>query len=138
MQWTFPHQVVAGAVTRIVLAIRHVFQTAGIAGTVVAPTFGAAVTINNALGDIQRVVANAATAPTIGAPAQNGVDGQWLTIIIRNASGGAMGATTFNAAYHLAAAWVNPANLTERTIKFRGNGAGVWYEEWRNATDVTT
>lgn len=108
------------------------------AGTIVTPTFGAAVTIDNTLGDIQRVVANAATAPTIGAPSQNGVDGQYLTVIIRNASGGAMGATTWNAAYHLAGAWTNPANGTERTIKFRGNGAGVWYEEYRNTADVTT
>jgi hypothetical protein len=138
MQWQFPVQIVAGAVHRIVLAVNYLWQAGATAGVIVTPTFGAAVTIDNTLGDIQRVVANAATAPTIGAPASNGVDGQYLTIIIRNASGGAMGATTFNAAYHLAAAWVNPANLTERSITFRGNGAGVWYELYRNATDVTT
>jgi len=138
MKWKFPFSIVAGAVQRIVLPIRYTLQAAGLAGTEVLPTFGAAVAIDNALGDQHTVVANAATAPTIGAPTQNGVVGQWLLIVIRNASGGAMGATTFNAAYRLQAAWTNPANNNQRAVMFRGNGAGVWHEVWRNTADVLT
>lgn len=138
MQWQFPVQIVAGALQRVVGALGYVWQFAGVATVQVSPTFGAAVAIDNALGDEFLVIANAATAPTIGAPSQNGVAGQRVKIVVRNASGGVMGATTFNAAYRLQAAWVNPANLNERAITFRGNGAGVWYEELRNTADVLT
>lgn len=101
------------------------------------PTFGAAITINTSseTGSLwQRITANAATAPTIGAPSTT-VSGQRLTITIRNASGGAMGATTFNAIYRLGAAWTNPANGFSRTIEFMCDGTN-YVEIGRTAADV--
>lgn len=114
-----------------------VIDATGIVGIAVTPTFGAAITIDTsqATGSFfQRITANAATAPTIGAPSVL-VSGARLTIMIRNASGGAMGATTFNAIYKLGAAWTNPANGFSRTIEFMCDGTN-WVEIGRTAADV--
>lgn len=114
-----------------------ILDTVGLTSVFVAPTFGAAITIDTsvATGSLwQRITANAATAPTIGAPSTT-VSGQRLTITIRNASGGAMGATTFNAIYKLGAAWTNPANGFSRSIEFMCDGTN-FVEIGRTAADV--
>lgn len=125
-----------GAVQRFV-PVGAAIDPLGVFATFVAPTFGAAITIDTsqASGALwQRITANAATAPTIGAPS-TAVAGQRLHIMIRNASGGAMGATTFNAIYKLGAAWTNPANGFSRSIEFVFDGTN-WVEYTRTAADV--
>ena len=114
-----------------------VIDPLGVAATFVAPTFGAAITIDTSLGSgslWQRITANAATAPTIGAPS-TAVAGQKLLVTLRNASGGAMGATTWNPIYKLGAAWTNPANGFSRSIGFVFDGTN-WVEFNRTAADV--
>jgi len=81
---------------------------------------------------------NAATdtinAPT-GMPATGAV---WFTVTIQNTTAGAI-TTTWNAAYHLAAAWVDPAPGKQRTVLFEYDGAsGIAYEFSRSPGDVTT
>lgn len=61
--------------------------------------------------------------------------GQLLTIRVRNGSGGAMGAITWNAVFKLAGAFVNPANGHSRSIQFIYDGAS-WIERWRSAADT--
>lgn len=127
---------VTGAVQRFI-PNNMLIDAVGISAPSVSPTFGAAITIDTspATGSLyQLVIANAATAPTIGAPSTT-INGQRLTIQIRNSSGGAMGATTFNAIYKLGAAWTNPANNFSRAIDFVCNGTN-WVEVSRTAADV--
>lgn len=59
---------------------------------------------------------------------------QRVKIMIRNASGGALGAVTWDGAYKLAA-WVQPANGFSRTIEFRNDGTN-WVEQSRTPGDV--
>lgn len=56
---------------------------------------------------------------TLNAPTNPSQDNQPVTITIVNNSGGAMGAITWNGAYRLAGAFVNPADGYERSITFR-------------------
>lgn len=76
----------------------------------------------------------AGTALTYNAPTGM-AQGQLLTIRVRNGSGGAMGAITWNAVFKLAGAFVNPANGHSRSIQFIYDGA-VWIERWRSAADT--
>lgn len=49
--------------------------------------------------------------------------GQIWTVIVKNTTGGALGAIAFNAAeFNLATAWVNPANGFQRSKRFYFNG----------------
>jgi hypothetical protein len=68
-----------------------------------------------------------------------GSNAQFTTIRIRNTGGGVMGAITWNAHYHLAGAFTNPATGQYRSITFiqDGNvGLGDWYEVARTAADA--
>ena len=65
----------------------------------------------------------------------NSADGQRISIKIRNASGGAMGAITWGGAF-LYSAWTNPANGFSRTIDFVYNGTTSWVEASRTPADV--
>lgn len=80
--------------------------------------------------------ANNGTAFTINAPInaqENELDVE-LTFVIRNVSGGALGAVTWNAIYKLAT-WTQPANGFSRSITFRWNGTN-WLEVSRTPIDV--
>lgn len=79
------------------------------------------------------ITATNGTAFTINAPT-NGHRGQVLTITISNASGGALGAVTWNAIYKLAS-WTQPADGFSRSISFRYNGSN-WVEVSRTPSDV--
>jgi len=57
-----------------------------------------------------------------------------MTITIRNASGGALGAVTWNAIYGLSA-WTQPANTFSRSITFRYNGS-LWIQIGQTGVDV--
>jgi hypothetical protein len=102
----------------------------------VAPAYGANVVINTTLGNEFDIVANNGTAFNINNPTQVTIlDGQQITITIKNTAGGALGVATFSANYHLAGAWVQPANTFNRSVTFRYDGA-VWHELYRTAADV--
>lgn len=73
------------------------------------------------------------TAFTVSNPT-GPVDGQRITITVRNTSGGAMGAITWSATYKLAA-WTNPANGFSRSVDFKYNGTN-WVEISRTTVDV--
>lgn len=99
----------------------------------IAVTYSASMTINAQTGNEQIISVTDAVAHTINAPT-NPAAGQYLEITIRNATGGAIGAATWNAAFKMTA-WVQPATATSRTIIFRYNGTN-WIEKGRTAADV--
>jgi hypothetical protein len=98
------------------------------------PTYGASVSIDAFLGNEFDINVTNGTAFTITNPV-NSVDGQRISIKIRNASGGAMGAITWGGAF-LYSAWTNPANGFSRTIDFTYNGTTAWVEASRTPADV--
>jgi len=61
--------------------------------------------------------------------------GKELVITIRNNSGGAAGALTFDTAYLTTGSWTQPANSKSRSIGFVYNGT-KWQETFRSAADV--
>lgn len=84
------------------------------------------------------ISASNGTAFTVAAPtAQSGTtirNGQRFTLRIKNASGGALGAITWNAIYKMST-WTNPANATSRSVTFEYNGTN-WIEINKTAADV--
>lgn len=104
-------------------------------GTLAQLTYTASVTPSVQYSNEQSLNVTNATAFTINAP--TGVvqdDGFLLRITIRNSSGGALGAVTWNAIYKLAA-WTQPANGFSRSIQFRYDGVN-WIEVSRTTVDV--
>lgn len=95
----------------------------GLAFTPATVTYSASMTPDCTAGGVQVISANNGTAFTINA-ATGCVSGQLLTVTIRNVRGGgaALGAATWAAGYHLAAAWTQPADTFQRTITFRYDG----------------
>jgi hypothetical protein len=79
------------------------------------------------------ITATNGTAFTVNAPTGPRT-GHRITITIRNSSGGALGAVTWNSVYKLAA-WTQPANGFNRSITFLYSGS-AWYEISRTASDV--
>jgi hypothetical protein len=96
-------------------------------------TYGATVNTDASLGNQFQLSVNDGVAFAIAAPT-NAAEGQVATYVIRNISGGVMGAVTWNAIFKLAA-WVNPANGFSRSITFRYDGAN-WIEISRTPSDV--
>jgi len=85
------------------------------------------------LYDIFSLNIQANPALTYNAPT-NGTTGQELTIRVKNISGGAMGAITWNSAFKLDT-WTNPANGFSRSITFVYDGTN-WIEISRTTADV--
>lgn len=98
-------------------------------------TYGANVAVDMSKGDYKTLIVTSAGAYNIS-NSTNGVDGQICEIAIFNNSGGAI-TTTFGANYHLAGAWVDPANARVRIISFR-RSFGIFYEKSRSTADVIT
>lgn len=96
-------------------------------------TYSASMTPDARAGMTQVITATNATAFTINAPT-NPASGQKLTIKIRNTSGGALGAVTWNAVFKMAT-WTSPATANSRSITFHYDGTN-WVEESRCTTDV--
>lgn len=105
---------------------------------VVTLTYGASVAVNAAAGNAFAVSATDAVAFAIAEPTNPPPTGfaQSITLTIRNASAGALGALTFNAAFKIGAAWTQPAAGTSRTIGFVWNGTN-WVETFRSANNVS-
>lgn len=97
------------------------------------PTYGATVTMDLALGDIQQITVTDTAAFTI--TFINRVPNQIVTVIVRNDSGGAMGVITWDVSgFAMAGAFTNPADNHQRAIVFR---SGTKLEEIsRTADDV--
>ena len=86
-------------------------------------------------GNCFTIRATNTTAFTINAPTK-GTPGQILTFTIANASGGAMGAITWDAAYYKSA-WTNPANGYSRSISFKfDNSVNAWVQISQTGVDV--
>jgi len=98
-----------------------------------AVTYSASMTIDAATGNIFQISANNGTAFTINAPT-NPQSGNRIIIQIRNTSGGALGAATWNAVFKMSA-WTNPANGQSRSIGFFYNGAN-WIQYDPAGVDV--
>src|SRR5437899_254353 len=96
-------------------------------------TFGANVPVDASLGNDFVVTATTNAALQINNPT-NPLIGQRITIMVRNTSGGAMGALTWDTLYKLAT-WTSPATGNSRSIDFRYNGTN-WVEVSRTPADV--
>lgn len=97
-------------------------------------TYGATIATDVSRGASTYVItATNGTAFTISAPS-NGLPGQRIKYLIRNASGGALGAVTWNAVFKMAA-WTSPANGNSRSIFFEYDGTN-WVEDVRSTADV--
>lgn len=112
----------------LALSITGTLQTARVTKNLIAATFagaGAAVTPANGSAEWVPVTVTDATAFTINAPSGtlSAAQTQTLTIEVRNSSGGAMGAITWNATYKFNGfTWTNPANGFKRWASFQWNG----------------
>ncbi len=111
----------------------RVFKFASGTAKVEVTTSFATVNIVANSGDTFIVPASTAAAFTINAPTSP-TTGQQITVVVRNTSGGALGAATWNAIYKMSA-WVNPANANSRSITFRYDNTS-WIEMSRTPADV--
>lgn len=103
------------------------------ASPLVAPTYGATVSIDASLGTDFNIVVTDGNAFTLANPT-NAVSGEHLYVTIKNTSGGALGAVTWSSAYKLAA-WTSPADTFNRTISYRYDGTN-FIEVGRTTADV--
>lgn len=99
----------------------------------VSRNYAATENFSAALFDIFSINIQANPALTYNAPT-GGTVGQEITIRVKNASGGAMGVITWNAAFKMSG-WTNPANGKSRAVTFVYDGAS-WVEISQTAADV--
>lgn len=98
-----------------------------------ATLVGSEIQIDNTLGNVFKVPISTSTAYTVDPPSIP-TDGQFLTYIFVNTSGGAMGTLTWNAIFKLSGALTNPATGNQRMIQFYYDGTN-WRETWRSVAD---
>lgn len=96
-------------------------------------TYGVTIVTDAVAAHVLETIVTNGVGFTFSAPL-NGTDGQELEYLVYNNSGGAMGVITWAAPFHLAGAFVNPANGQQRSITFTKRGA-VWGEKCRTAAD---
>lgn len=99
----------------------------------VTQAYSASITIDASTGHLFDISANNGTAFTINAPI-NPYTGEVMCITLRNTSGGALGAATWNAVFKMSA-WTNPANGFSRSITFKNNGTN-WVQISQTGVDV--
>lgn len=102
--------------------------------TIAPITWGAAVAIDAALGSWWRITATSNTAYTVAAPTGLLTNALYV-LTMRNTSGGAMGAATYNAIFHLAGAFTNPANGNSRSVLLLYDGS-ILVEVARSVADA--
>lgn len=90
-----------------------------------SPTYGATVAIDATLGNAAQIVVTNASAFTITNPSNPGY-GQWLSIMVKNTSGGVMATPTWDTSYKMAS-FTKPATGFRRTVTFLYDGAN-WVE----------
>lgn len=111
---------------------------ARITGILTTVTYGAAPVIDASLGNDFVMTITDAAAIVVAAPTNPPGAGitQDISFTVRNASGGAHGALTWNAVFKTqATAFSAVANGFSRTVFFRWNGTN-WVELVRTAADV--
>ena len=101
--------------------------------TSLALAYSATIATTAIRSNLFTITATNGTAFTISNPT-DGYSGQVITYVIRNTSGGALGALTFGAAFK-ASAWTQPATGYSRSISFRYDGTN-WVETVRSSADV--
>ncbi len=114
------------------------FNVARVTGTLVVVVYGAAPVIDSSLGNDFVMTITDGVALVVAAPTNPPAAGQCqdISFTVRNASGGAHGALTWNAAFKTqATAFSAVANGQSRTVFFRWNGTN-WVELVRTAADV--
>lgn len=100
-----------------------------------AVTYSASMTIDAATGNWFLISATNGSAFTINAPT-NAADGACITITVKNESGGALGAVTWNGIFKMSA-WTSPANGFNRSISFMYDGtASAWFQVSQTGVDV--
>src|SRR5262245_33238562 len=95
--------------------------------------YGTTIATDARSGENFTITATNGTGFTISAPT-NPVTGQVITYTIRNTSGGALGAITWNSVFKMAA-FTAPATTNSRSISFVYNGTN-WVERFRSASDI--
>jgi hypothetical protein len=100
-------------------------------------TYSASMTPDLRAGHVHRITVTDGVAFTINSPSSRDATapGQFTTFVIRNTSGGAIGAITWNAIFKLNAAAIAPATATSRSIVFFDDGTNL-VEVARGALDV--
>jgi hypothetical protein len=96
-------------------------------------TYSASITPDVRKGKWATVTVTNGTAFVINAPL-NPTAGQELGFTIRNTSGGAMGAITWNAIFKMSA-WTNPATANSRSIQFLYDGTN-WVQVSQTGVDI--
>jgi hypothetical protein len=94
---------------------------------------GSSILTGNTEGNVFTVNVTTSTAYTVDPPSSP-VDGQFLTYIFKNTSGGAMGTLSWNAIFKLCGSLTNPATGNQRMIQFYYDGTN-WRETWRSVAD---
>src|SRR5712692_283420 len=97
-------------------------------------TYSASMTFDAANGTEFDITATDGNAFTINAPINPAGDGLVFTAIIRNTSGGALGAVTWNGVFKMSA-WTQPANGFSRSIIFRWDQTN-WVQISQTGVDV--
>jgi len=97
-------------------------------------TYSASMTFDSSAGNEFDITATNNTAFTINAPTNPPGDSAVLTVMLRNTSGGALGAATWNGVFKMSA-WTNPANGQNRSITFRWDGTN-WTQIGQTGVDV--
>jgi hypothetical protein len=99
-------------------------------------TYAASMTPDATVGNVFVIAANNGTAFSIGAPSGSPTQAMQITIRIKNSSGGALGAATWDSHYKMAA-WTQPAAGFSRSIIFTYEVAtGFWIETSRTTVDI--
>lgn len=98
--------------------------------------YSPSITIDASTGNFFTVAPNNGSSFTINAPTNPPTDpeSQTITIEIRNSTGGALGAITWDPVFKMGS-WTSPATGNRRCITFAWD-ASVWVETCRTATDI--
>lgn len=107
---------------------------AGVWLTQVSPTYGTSVAVDNKLGNLFEITSTNGTGFTIGSPTTL-LAGMEITIVVKNTSGGSLGAITWGGTYNLAGAFTAPATGFKRSVTFWCDGT-EWFEKCRSSADV--
>lgn len=103
--------------------------------TILAPTYSSSITLNRAGAQRHIITATNNSNFTITAPSGTVGVGSPLWVVIRNASGGALGTITWDAIFKKST-FTAPADLTQRSILFYWNGTD-WIQDIQSAADIT-
>jgi hypothetical protein len=98
-----------------------------------ALTYSASITPDVGVSDTFEITATNSTAFTINAPLKP-MDGKKISITIRNTSGGALGAITWNAVFKMSA-FTSPATANSRAVGFFFDGTN-WVQTFLQSVDV--